>query len=209
MQMDDELRQDILDYFPTLLDHSYKMDYALAKKVPCGQGNNLSSQNDNIDLTHCLLRWQISFQTLVDIDDIKQLTNGFPISESAHRFLEPYIEQPVQLDRWHWQEKSKSFPLIQIKPYPTLTKTTDNEKTQLTLEAYQDLKSLVDLVPSFSTEVDRPTLDHPDFIIVNREVLAPSFLPQHDLDQFKPRQFTLKHKTDVQPNELEFARFKF
>ena len=188
-------------------------DYALARQVPCGQENCLSTQeNDSIHLTHCLLRWQIPFQILIHLDDIKQLTNSpFPSAESAHLFLEPSIEQSlIRLEEWHWQEKSKAFPLIQIKPYQ-LTEELGTSKIQLTQETKQRLTSVVETEsPSFSTELERPTLDYPDFIIINKESSTSSFVPQQDLAQFKLRQFSLKHTTQQQDNdELEFVRFRF
>ncbi|RCH98558.1 hypothetical protein CU098_005556 [Rhizopus stolonifer] len=203
MLVDDETCQDILGYFPDVL--TTEIDYALARKVKCvmepfRQPGTLANNK----------RWQIEFKVLKRLDEIKHHTATQPCLPRV--CLEAYFDNKdsFELKDWTWKEKSTFLPMIETVPWSIHPKPISHKKIQLTHEKKARLEALIRLDKTVKTK--KPPYDPEMYgdLLVKSTHPSP-FIPQHNLDQFKALQWSLRQSDQrhARQCELEWARFKF
>ncbi|KAL9559782.1 hypothetical protein MBANPS3_000257 [Mucor bainieri] len=137
--VDEEIRNDVLDYFPVITNK--KIYYQLLTQHidyyhHYGEHNNKKQafQDDTFFLNKSSLEWRVPLTVQKRLDMMDTDWNKSPFSTTLHELPNIYLQQDVSLflddssstqvskllyrttidsSTWHWQEKSKCFPLIE------------------------------------------------------------------------------------------------
>ncbi|KAI9484199.1 MAG: hypothetical protein EXX96DRAFT_617143 [Benjaminiella poitrasii] len=222
MYVDQDIRDEFLDYFPTLMDK--KIYYKYAEQVNVVMTKEKQGRSEMMN--NCSTKWKLPLATLKRLDQVEYDWKKDIMSfndELPNLTLEPLfllsLEESIQIDTWYWQDKSKSFPLIQ------LTAHTNSKPKQTDAVVHQE-KIRID-----SKVIDRLTLFDPQqqkqeeelsklsqlygiqLEFNNSNANHPTSMPQRDISYFQSLHKTSSFNQKPMPTgrrcELDFARFNF
>ncbi|KAI8068804.1 hypothetical protein BDF21DRAFT_401660 [Thamnidium elegans] len=206
MSLSSEIRHDIIELFPTLLNKEIHL--------PTDQ------EVLNSDIFQKEYRWKIHFSILKRLDSIDRDWNITP-QPLLHQLPIIFLEQPINLfcntvNKWNHKEKLKYFPMIQ-----TIEDTQHDHFTRY-LKTVQLTNRLVDELNVLEqiTMTINPVIDHTRIVFMDDDPTQISklnytsqfntFLPQKKLDDFRIIQTCLKdNRRNTRVCELDNFRFQF
>ncbi|KAI9262526.1 hypothetical protein EDC94DRAFT_96306 [Helicostylum pulchrum] len=218
MSLSSEIRHDIIELFPTLLNK--EIYFKLVKEIHLPTTTQEVLNNDIYQKEY---RWKIHFSILKRLDSIDRDWNIRP-QPLLHQLPILYLEQPINLfcntvNKWNHKEKLTYFPMIE-----TIQEPQHEHFITRYMRAVQLSSTLVDTLNALDklTMITNPVINHTTPIVsMDDNPTTPisaqnytsqfnTFLPQKKLDDFKVIQTCLKdNRRTTRVCELDNFRFQF
>ncbi|KAI9359746.1 hypothetical protein BD770DRAFT_409454 [Pilaira anomala] len=225
--LDNEIRHDIIEFFPTILNKEIYFKLLEEINMNTLTINEPQVMDDNYLKKYS--RWKVLLSVLKRLDSIDCDWNIMP-QPSLHHMPFMYLEQPIPLlcdtvNNWDPKTKLKYFPVIPTRAMMMKKKKkkplSNKKRLQLNPELVDKLTQLDQMTMTTQPVIQIMNTPPRDKVILNdtaKEIKLNTthskslntFLPQNKLDDFKFIQSCLKKKRSSNRTcELDNLRFQF